>query len=184
MESDYLYTVYEINPSDNNGIITLRANISSTDILYLQVIALVEEGDDYEYISYKGYEYHKPIPQPEEEEKEEEKENKKEEKENKEEEKENKEEEKGNQEEEKENKEEEKENKEEEKEEEKEGKNGDRKNDEQNNNESKYIITICVLSGIIAILLILIIIHFVRKKTNSNEIEFKNIGFIEPKQMS
>ena len=68
MESDYLYTVYEINPSDNNGIITLRANISSTDILYLQVIALVEEGDDYEYISYKGYEYHKPIPQPEEEE--------------------------------------------------------------------------------------------------------------------
>ena len=114
MESDYLYTVYEINPSDNNGIITLRANISSTDILYLQVIALVEEGDDYEYISYKGYEYHKPIPQPEEEEKEEEKENKKEEKENKEEEKENKEEEKGNQEEEKENKEEEKGNQEEE----------------------------------------------------------------------
>ena len=81
MESPFLYIVYEINPSDNNGIITLRSNINSNNILYLQVIALIEEGDDCEYISYKGFEFYWQDPEQKEEEEEKEEEKEEEEKE-------------------------------------------------------------------------------------------------------
>ena len=167
MESPF-YTVYEKNPSDNNGIITLRANINFTNTVYFQVIALIEEGDDYEYISYKGFEFYWQDPEQKEEE-EEEKEEEIEEEEKEEEE-----------------KEEEEKEKEEEKEEKEEEENEKEQNsDQKNNNPNKaYIITICILSGIIVLLLILIIIHFIRKKSVSNQIEINDIGLIEPRQMN
>ena len=56
MESPY-YTVYERNPTDNNGTISLRAKLNSTNIVYLQVIAQVQEENNLVYISYRGMKY-------------------------------------------------------------------------------------------------------------------------------
>ena len=56
MESPY-YAVYKTNPSDSNGVIKLNATINNTHISYLQVIALIQEKNNLEYISYQGANY-------------------------------------------------------------------------------------------------------------------------------
>ena len=134
----FYYTVFERNPSDNNGKISLKAKLNFTNIAYLQVIAQIQEENNIEYISYKGIKYSKDIPSPEEEEGENEKD---------------------------------------EKEKENEGEdNTDGKEDNKSN--KGYIITICVLSCIIEILLVFIIINFHLKKKDTNYTEIRN-GVIE-----
>ena len=138
MKSPY-YTVFERNPSDNNGKITLKGNLNYANIAYLQVIAQIEEENNIEYISYRGMKYSKINPEPEEEE----------------------------------------ENEEEEDDTEKEEENRDGKDEKKDNNSKKgYIITICTLSSVIAILLAFIIFIICRKKTISNDKENKT-NFIE-----
>ena len=52
-ESPY-YTVYERNPIDKNGIITLTAKGNSSNSVYLNVIAQVQQKNILEYVSYNG----------------------------------------------------------------------------------------------------------------------------------
>ena len=190
MESPF-YTVYERNPSDNYGIITLRAKVDFNNTIYLQVIALIEVEDIRQYISYKGAQYSKPIPEPVPEEEEEIKEEEEEEKgEENEEENEEESEEENEEENEEEKDEENEEENEEEKGEENEEENEEEKEDENKKNESKnqsnkvYLTIIFVMGGIIAFLLIIIIIHCCRRKNLSNSIEINDIGYITPRALN
>ena len=59
MESPY-YTVYQKNPSDNNGKITLTAKGDLSNWVYLQVIAQIEQETILEYVAYKGKKFVRP----------------------------------------------------------------------------------------------------------------------------
>ena len=74
IESPY-YTVYEINPSDINGKITLMAEGDLSNWAYLQVIAQIQQDNNLEYVSYKAVKNLKLIPDKKEEEKEKEENN-------------------------------------------------------------------------------------------------------------
>ena len=60
-ESPY-YTVYERNPEDNGGEITLIAKGKLSNWVYLNVIAQVQQNNVIEYISYNGKMTLRPIP--------------------------------------------------------------------------------------------------------------------------
>ena len=158
------YTVYEINPPDNNGKITLNATIDLCYSAYIQVIALIEKDNNIEYISYKGINSIisdiEPEPEYEEEEVIEEEEIEEEE----------------NEEEEIEEEIEEEENEEDNKE--------DKEGDDEDSKKNVYIILISVFSFIIIVILILLIIHCIRKKNIDNKIEgSKDETILPPRQM-
>jgi len=71
MESPY-YTVYERNPVDNNGKITLTAKGDLSNWVYLQIIAQIQQDTILEYVAYKGVKYLRPPPKENNKEKEEE----------------------------------------------------------------------------------------------------------------
>ena len=73
IESPY-YTVYQRNPIDDNGTITLIAKVNLPNWIYLQVIAQIEEGASLEYVSYKVIKNEIPEEEKEREEEEEKKE--------------------------------------------------------------------------------------------------------------
>ena len=158
------------NPSDNNGTITLKVKNNFPNMIYLQIIAHIQQGNNLEYISYKGIKYSKTDPEPEEE-KEEEKEENEEEKEER--------------------KEEKEEEREEKKEEEKDDKNDDKRRNEENNNNTNsntsFIIIISIAGAIIIFILAFILIHFCRKKCIRNDIDIEmdkiNFSSIEEKQL-
>ena len=52
-QSEY-YTVYKRNPDDNNGKITLFAKGASSNWVYLQVIAQIQQDTILDYVAYKG----------------------------------------------------------------------------------------------------------------------------------
>ena len=64
------HIISEKNPSDNNGTITLSTNYNFTNIIYIQVIAIIEQENNKEYISYKGLKYSRYSEQKEEKEEE------------------------------------------------------------------------------------------------------------------
>lgn len=61
MESPY-YTVYERNPVDNNGEITLTAKGDIANWVYLQIIAQIQQDTILEYVAYKGVKNLRPPP--------------------------------------------------------------------------------------------------------------------------
>ena len=60
-ESPY-YSVYQRNPKDNGGLITLTARGDLSNWVYLNVIAQVQQNNALEYISYNGKYFLRPDP--------------------------------------------------------------------------------------------------------------------------
>jgi len=61
MKSPY-YTVYERNPADKDGKITLTAKGDLSNWVYLQVIAQIQQDTILEYVAYKGVKILRPPP--------------------------------------------------------------------------------------------------------------------------
>ena len=135
-----------------NGKITLNASIDLTDNVYVEVIAQAQKDNNTEYISYEGVIY--IISEPEPEEKAEEK------------------------------TEEEKEGEVEDQEEKEEEEEHNKMNNQtiSKNKETMYIIIISSMGFSVFILLLLIVMHFIRKRNLVNKIEMNKNEALLPEQ--